>query len=57
LDDGNNTIYYFGSKFTDVNKAVDAVGVAPKNKIGKPELKVQFKGRVMTLNEYKNESK
>lgn len=57
LDDGNNTIYYFGSKFTDVNKAVDAVGVATKNKIGKPELKVQFKGRVMTLNEYKNESK
>jgi hypothetical protein len=57
LDDGNNTIYYFGSKFTDVNKAVDAVGVATKNKIGRPELKVQFKGRVMTLNEYKNESK
>jgi hypothetical protein len=57
LDDANNTIYYFGSKFTDVNKAVDAVGVATKNKIGKPELKVQFKGRVMTLNEYKNESK
>jgi hypothetical protein len=54
LDDSANTIYYFGSKFTDVDKAVDAVGVAAKNKIGKPELKVQFKGKVMTLNEYKD---
>jgi hypothetical protein len=57
LDNGNNTIFYFGSKFTDVNKAVDAVGVATKNKIGKPELKVQYKGRVMTLNDYKDASK
>jgi len=57
LDDGANTIYYFGSKFTDVDKAVDAVGVAAKNKIGKPELKVQFKGKVMTLNDYKDANK
>jgi hypothetical protein len=57
LDNGNNTIFYFGSKFTDVNKAVDAVGVAAKNKIGRPELKVQYKGRVMTLNDYKDASK
>ena len=57
MDNGNNTIFYFGSKFTDVNKAVDAVGVASKNKLGKPELKVQYKGRVMTLNDYKDASK
>jgi hypothetical protein len=57
LDDGANTVYYFGSKFTDVDKAVDAVGVAAKNKIGKPELKVQFKGKVMTLNDYKDANK
>jgi hypothetical protein len=55
LDDRTgNTIYYFGEKFANSSKAMEAQSYAIRNKIGKPEIKVLFRNRILTLNEFKN---
>ena len=58
VDDGNgNTVYYWGEKYTDASKALDAVSFAAKKKIGKPEIRVLYQEKVMTLKEFKDAKK